>query len=98
VYVGSTFGGVEIIPAPGIGPDLLLLRPTKAHEPLSTCCSRVRQHFADRTCGVLPDRSGYRRCEGLAKIKEKGGLTIAQDQDCCVYPNVGEKTLCNAEG
>jgi chemotaxis response regulator CheB len=31
--------------------------------------------------------------EGFGQIKEKGGTTIAQDMQCCVYPNLTQNAI-----
>lgn len=46
--------------------------------------------FEDHTIGVLLNGVGEDGHTGLAEIKQKGGHTIAQSVETCVYPNLTE--------
>ncbi len=57
-------------------------------EPLNQLFSSAADVFGQNAIGVLLTGIGTDGADGFARIKEKSGITIAQDADCCVYPNL----------
>jgi two-component system chemotaxis response regulator CheB len=67
------------------------LRVTEAVEnPLDLLFSSAAEVFKQNTVGLLLTGVGSDGAGGFAKIKEKGGATIAQSTNTCVYPNLTE--------
>jgi len=42
---------------------------------------------------VLLTGVGNDGADGMGEIRRRGGLTVAQEQECCVYPNLVEHAL-----
>jgi len=87
VYMASTSTGVRIEALPG-DPSEFVLQLAEADSPIDKLFQSAAVHFGENSCGVLLSGVGTDGAEGLRKIKEHGGLTLAQQQDCCVYPNL----------
>ncbi len=64
-----------------------------AHEPLNMLFSSASDVFYQNTIGVLLTGTGDDGAEGFAKIKQKSGVTIAQDTQSCVYPNLTQNAI-----
>jgi len=62
-------------------------------EPLNQLFSSAADVFGQNTIGVLLTGIGDDGADGFARIKEKSGVTIAQDVDCCVYPNLTDNAI-----
>lgn len=63
-------------------------------KPLNTMFHSVAEHFGANSIGVLLTGIGDDGSSGFGAIKDAGGVTIAQDTDTCVYPNL---TQCAIE-
>lgn len=62
-------------------------------QPLNTFFNSAAQSFNEKTIGVMLTGVGDDGSEGFASIREKGGVTIAQDMQCCVYPNLTQHAI-----
>lgn len=62
--------------------------------PLNALFSSAAEVFEQHTIGLLLTGIGDDGVEGFSRIKEKSGITIAQDTNTCVYPNL---TQCAIE-
>lgn len=65
-----------------------------AEEPLNALFSSAAEVFEHNTVGVLLTGVGDDGEQGFANIKRKSGITIAQNTETCVYPNL---TQCAIE-
>jgi two-component system, chemotaxis family, protein-glutamate methylesterase/glutaminase len=92
VYMASTSKGLRIDSANGSGELILQITDTQ-ESPVNQLFSSAAKRFQEDTCGVLLTGVGNDGADGLRQIRENGGLTIAQEQDCCVYPNLVENAL-----
>ncbi len=61
--------------------------------PLNLFFDSAAAAFGQKTIGVMLTGVGDDGAEGFAKIKESGGVTIAQDMQCCVYPNLTQHAI-----
>jgi two-component system chemotaxis response regulator CheB len=95
VYMASTFKGLRIASLNGSG-ELILEVTDVRDSPVNQLFSSAAQHFKQHTCGVLLTGVGTDGAEGLREIQEQGGLTIGQEQECCVYPNLVENALSHS--
>ena len=93
VYIGSTFGGLSVEECIDDSGNLEI-RPTPSGQlPINRLFTSAARHFQQRTCGVLLTGIGVDGADGIAEIKENGGLTIAQETNCCPYPDLVENVL-----
>lgn len=93
VYIGSTLAGYALENR-GNGSGPLEIRPTgNTRFPIDQLFGSAAAHFQNRVCGVLLTGIGTDGAEGMHEIKRHGGLTIAQEQSCCPYPNMVENVL-----
>jgi two-component system chemotaxis response regulator CheB len=60
------------------------------NKPLDKLFSSAAKVFGVHTIGVLLTGIGDDGSEGFKEIKEKAGITIAQQSNTCVYPNLTE--------
>ena len=56
--------------------------------PLDVFFSSAAEVFNEQTVGVLLPGNGFDGANGFSRIKEKSGITIAQDIETSVYPNL----------
>ena len=56
--------------------------------PLNTIFSSAADVFRQNTIGVLLTGLGNDGATGFADINRESGVTMAQESDCCVYPNL----------
>jgi two-component system, chemotaxis family, protein-glutamate methylesterase/glutaminase len=73
-------------------------RPTleideRISNPLNLFFSSAADTFGGRTIGVMLTGTGSDGATGFSRIREKAGTTIAQDKQCCVYPNLTENVV-----
>jgi two-component system, chemotaxis family, protein-glutamate methylesterase/glutaminase len=61
--------------------------------PLNELFISAAELFRDKAIGVLLTGVGEDGADGFARIRENGGDTIAQDSDCCVYPNLTNNAI-----
>jgi two-component system chemotaxis response regulator CheB len=93
VYIGSTFSNLSVETSED-GPHELEVRAIPNGEfPIDRLFSSAARHFGQRTCGVLLTGIGTDGADGMAEIKARGGLTIAQEKNCCPYPNMVENVI-----
>jgi two-component system, chemotaxis family, protein-glutamate methylesterase/glutaminase len=62
-------------------------------KPLNLLFESAAQTFGDKAIGVMLTGVGDDGAEGFGRIKEAGGVTIAQDMQCCVYPNLTQNAI-----
>lgn len=62
----------------------------RVEKPLDTLFSSAADLFGAHTIGVLLTGLGDDGSDGFKHIKEKSGITIAQQSSTCVYPNLTE--------
>lgn len=85
-YMGSTENPVSLsLNAKGY--PCLSVSET-AEKPLDKAFSSVAGVFRGNSVGVLLTGLGDDGATGLAEINNASGVTMAQDSDCCVYPNL----------
>jgi two-component system, chemotaxis family, protein-glutamate methylesterase/glutaminase len=61
--------------------------------PLNLLFETAADVFLDKTIGVMLTGIGDDGAEGFARIRGEGGVTIAQDMECCVYPNLTQHAI-----
>jgi two-component system chemotaxis response regulator CheB len=61
--------------------------------PLDALFTSAAETFAEKTVGVLLTGYGQDGSEGFAAIQAKGGATIAQSVESCVYPNLADAAI-----
>jgi len=87
VYVSPADRHLEVSPTGAIrvfdGPPVRFHRPSG--EPLFTS---VAGYYGERSIGVILTGMGRDGAESLMKIRQRGGLTIAQDPASCVVPGM----------
>jgi diguanylate cyclase (GGDEF)-like protein len=93
IYLASTFEGLCIEEA--LDPsDGYVLKVTEPKEfPIDELFESAAGCFKNQTCGVLLTGMGVDGTQGMQKIKEKGGFTLGQEQECSVYPNLVEHAV-----
>ncbi|MCK5334520.1 MAG: chemotaxis protein CheB, partial [Gammaproteobacteria bacterium] len=74
--------------------EVVLKQNTDTRKPLNTLFSSAAEAFEQNTVGVLLTGVGADGEYGFEQIKEHSGITIAQNTDTCVYPNL---TKCAIE-
>jgi len=62
-------------------------------DPLNRLFASAAEVYRENTIGVLLTGIGDDGADGLAQIKRRSGVTIAQDSDCCVYPNLTDNAV-----
>ncbi len=93
VFLGSTFRGIHLEKDREATGKLVLQVDRSGEEPINGLFRSASRCLEDRVCGVLLTGVGEDGSRGMGEIREGGGLTIAQEQDCCVYPNLVEHAL-----
>jgi two-component system chemotaxis response regulator CheB len=64
-----------------------------ADNPLNLLFETAAETFNEKTIGVMLTGIGDDGAEGFARIRREGGTTIAQDMECCVYPNLTQNAI-----
>lgn len=93
VFIGSTFQDIEITPSSSHEGEFRLNVTDSSATPIDRLFESAARCFGKNACGVLLTGVGTDGAEGLGAIKQAGGLTMAQDHECCVYPNLVENAL-----
>jgi two-component system chemotaxis response regulator CheB len=62
-------------------------------QPLNLLFSSAAEVFHGKAVGVLLTGIGEDGAEGFARIREKRGVTIVEDTQCCVYPNLVDNAI-----
>jgi two-component system, chemotaxis family, protein-glutamate methylesterase/glutaminase len=92
-YIASTFNGLQVEQSSTGSGEIALVVTKPGEHPIDELFRSAATHFGDRACGVLLTGLGTDGAEGLREIKAKGGVTVGQEQECCVYPNIVEHAL-----
>ncbi len=66
---------------------------TDSSEPLNQLFTSAAEVFRQNTVGILLTGIGIDGAEGLARIQENSGITMAQDTQTCVYPNLTDNAI-----
>ncbi len=82
VRIGTNTGGTPCLQAAG----------TSA-VPLDMLFTSAAEVFQQNTVGVLLTGIGNDGAEGFGQIRECSGVTLAQDTQCCVYPNLTHNAI-----
>jgi two-component system chemotaxis response regulator CheB len=90
-YVGSNEQGLRVAVNEEGKPCLEL--GDRAEEPISSLFETAAAVFRQQTVGVLLTGIGTDGAEGLGRIQQANGVTIAQDSRCCVFPNLAENAI-----
>ncbi|HHP7233633.1 MAG TPA: chemotaxis protein CheB [Desulfobacterales bacterium] len=85
-YMASNQQSVRVEAANG-GPPTLRVQD-RIERPLDDLFASAARCFHRNAVGVLLTGLGDDGAEGLRKIRAASGVTIAQDAECCVYPNL----------
>jgi two-component system chemotaxis response regulator CheB len=64
-----------------------------AEVPLDMLFSSAADVFQQNTVGVLLTGIGNDGAEGFSQIRKCAGVTLAQDTQCCVYPNLTHNAI-----
>jgi len=62
-------------------------------QPLNVLFSSAAEIFHEKTVGVLLTGIGDDGAEGFARIQQEQGVTIVEDTQCCVYPNLVDNAI-----
>jgi len=93
VYLGSTFSGINLDRGSN-GSSVLTVAPADSTDfPIDRLFEAAAEHLKDMSCGVLLTGIGTDGTAGMRAIKDQGGLTIGQDQNCSIYPNLVEHAI-----
>lgn len=65
----------------------------KSANPLNLLFSSASEIFQQNTIGVLLSGIGDDGAEGFAAIRKQGGITLAKDTRCCVFPNLTDNAI-----
>ncbi|VAX11004.1 Chemotaxis response regulator protein-glutamate methylesterase CheB [hydrothermal vent metagenome] len=91
-YICSTSQPVRVSINDDNEPSLIDSQDTS--EPLNDLFSSASHQYGSNTIGILMAGIGNDGNEGMADIKKRGGVTLAQETETCVYPNL---TQCAIE-
>ncbi len=90
-YIGSNEYALSIGINDEEQPCLELSDPVE--QPLNLLFNSVSECFKENTIGVMLTGVGDDGAEGFARIQQNSGTTIAQDMQCCVYPNLTQNAI-----
>jgi two-component system chemotaxis response regulator CheB len=90
-YIGSNEFALRIEKDESGRPCIRLDDPVKA--PLNLLFATAAECFEQNAVGVMLTGVGDDGAEGFSRIQEMGGTTIAQDMQCCVYPNLTQHAI-----
>ena len=62
-------------------------------KPLDLLFDSAAQVYGPNAIGVMLTGIGDDGAKGFARIRDEGGMTIAQDMQCCVYPNLTQNAI-----
>ncbi|MDY6789749.1 MAG: chemotaxis protein CheB [Thermodesulfobacteriota bacterium] len=68
--------------------EACLKRHNGTQRPLNVLFSSAAEIYRQDAIGLLLTGLGDDGAEGFGRIKSEGGVTVAQDAECCVYPNL----------
>ena len=92
VYVGTTRCGMRITTDSHDG-EPVIDAGNSAEGAIDSLLESATEHFGENACGVLLSGLGTDGARGMLTIRERGGLTIGQDHECSVYPNIVEHAM-----
>lgn len=90
-YIHSNENSLRIVPNEQGHHAIEINAPTA--DPLNHFFTSAADTFGSKTIGVMLTGTGIDGATGFSKIREKAGITIAQDKKCCVYPNLTENVV-----
>lgn len=90
-YIGSNEHGIRI--ESNKKGEICLRVGSPEKYPLNLLFSSAADVFHQNTVGVLLSGIGDDGAEGFAGIKEAGGVTLAKDVRCCVFPNLTDNAV-----
>lgn len=93
VYLASMLNGLVVEQNPANSSEFMLRTTELTEFPINQLFDSAAHHFKSHACGVLLTGTGLDGSEGMSSIKAKGGLTVGQEQECCVYPNLVEHAV-----
>jgi two-component system chemotaxis response regulator CheB len=94
IFMASSSSGVRVVSRPTRDGEELVVETSQSDDPpIDQLFSTAARHFGPNVCGVLLTGVGTDGAEGLQEIRNKGGLTLGQKLDCCVYPNLVENAV-----
>ena len=93
IYMGSLSTGLKIRPASNGSGEWVLEVNKPGEQPIDELFKSAALHFGERSCSVLLTGIGTDGASGMRRVKDEGGLTIAQAQECSVYPNLVENAV-----
>jgi two-component system chemotaxis response regulator CheB len=67
----------------------------KVSDPLNTLFKSSADCFHENAVGVLLNGLGGDGAAGFLRIKARGGVTIALQTNCCVFPNLTQNAIDN---
>jgi len=91
-YISSNRVGTSIV-RPEAGQKAFLELSPPVDNPLNCIFNSAADTFGDKTIGLLLTGVGDDGAEGFEHIRQGGGITIAQDARCCVYPNLTDNAI-----
>jgi two-component system chemotaxis response regulator CheB len=90
-YIGSNEYSLKL--CPGENGAIRFELGDGAPRPLDLLFSSAAALFRQKTVGVLLTGIGEDGTEGFARIKQEQGVTLAEDTQCCVYPNLAHNAI-----
>ncbi len=90
-YIGSNTNALSIESDTSGNP--VIKCGARVKNPLDLLFSSAAEVFEQNTIGVLLTGTGTDGAEGLAVTKAFSGVTIAQETDCCIYPNLTDNAI-----
>jgi two-component system chemotaxis response regulator CheB len=93
IFIGSTCSGVAIENSGAVSAPLAVRSTQPSENPIDRLFESAAHHLKENVCGILLTGIGTDGARGMSDIRSHGGLTIAQLQDCCVYPNLVENAI-----
>ena len=90
-YISSNEDSVTV-QANGEGSAFLRVG-TRVDQPLNELFSSAARVFHQNAIGLLLTGVGDDGADGFANIRDAAGVTMAQDTQCCVYPNLTHNAI-----
>lgn len=90
-YIASNQNALSVDRNESDQPCLRISEPID--RPLNLFFSSAAEVFEQNTIGVLLTGIGDDGADGFARIRDLQGNTIAQDTQCCVYPNLTQNAI-----
>lgn len=93
IHIGSTCSGVTIEHQSGASVPAAVKSTEHSRNPIDALFQSAAHHLGKNACGVLLTGIGTDGAQGMRDIRRYRGLTLAQAQECCVYPNLVEHAI-----